>query len=256
MGRRIRANLTMDKNGIWTARVTIGRRHLSRTTGTRIREEAELFLARLVLMLECGSKQIAQRAPLAKFWPRYETSAGMFRISEATRKNKRRAWLNFSAWAYRTHPDIKDVRAITGKVAEEYMCFFQRWHAAITCNLRLCMLREITRVLLDGGANPWSDIRLRSRDSHTRRELTLDEVRRLVAASQACGEHWRMHFPPGNLHRHEARGLLHAEVGFRRSRQAHNTGRSAKDGALRKFAACHHSAAPGVAGNADAQVRG
>lgn len=83
-------------------------------------------------------------------------------------------------------------------MAEEYLASFQNGRSPVTCNLRICTLREIFRFMLKGSdeevSNPWNGIRLCARDGYTRRELSLDEVRRLIVASASYGSEWRMLF--------------------------------------------------------------
>jgi len=54
----------------------------------------------------------------------------------------------------------------------------------------VCVLREIFRTLAAKAGleeDPWEGVRLRPDDSHSRRELTMDELRRLLAAAQRMG---------------------------------------------------------------------
>ena len=197
MARR-KGSLQLEKNGIWTARVRVDGRMVCRSTGTALRSEAEESLARLVIIAECGRRRTLECSALLKAWPRYEASAMAARLAPASRKTKYRVWLHFSVWMHETHPNVREPQEVTRSMAEEYLTFFQGGHAPVTCNLRICYLREMFRRMLgeDGAAesNPWEGIRLRASDGYTRRELSLDEVRRLLAASEVCGREWRMLF--------------------------------------------------------------
>lgn len=197
MARR-RGSLQLEKNGIWTARVRVDGRTVCRSTGTAQRSEAEESLARLVIIAECGRRRTIEKSALLKAWPRYEASAVAARLAPASRKTKYRVWLHFSVWMHKTHPDVREPQEVTRSMAEEYLTFFQGGHAPVTCNLRICYLREMFRFMLgeDGMANsnPWEGVRLRANDGYTRRELSLDEVRRLLAVSEVCGREWRMLF--------------------------------------------------------------
>jgi len=197
MARR-RGSLQLEKNGIWTARVRVDGRTVCRSTGTALRSEAEESLARLVIIAECGRRRTLESTALLKAWPRYEASAVAARLAPASRKAKYRVWLHFSVWMHETHPDVHEPQEVTRPMAEEYLTFFQGGHAPVTCNLRICYLREMFRFMLGGdgaaGGNPWDGVRLRASDGYTRRELSLDEVRRLLAVSESCGREWRMLF--------------------------------------------------------------
>ena len=98
----------------------------------------------------------------------------------------------------RVHPEVSDICEVTRRMADEYLGDFQLEHAGVTCNLRVCNLREMFRFMLEGSdaetANPWNGVRLCARDGYTRRELSLDEVRRLLVASESYGREWRMLF--------------------------------------------------------------
>jgi integrase len=197
MARR-KGSLQLEKNGIWTARVRVDGRMVCRSTGTALRSEAEESLARLVIIAECGRRRTLECSALLKAWPRYEASAMAARLAPASRKTKYRVWLHFSVWMHETHPDVREPQEVTRSMAEEYLTFFQGGHAPVTCNLRICYLREMFRRMLgeEGAAesNPWEGVRLRASDGYTRRELSLDEVRRLIFVSEACGREWRMLF--------------------------------------------------------------
>ena len=137
--------------------------------------------------------------PLLKFWTVYGAFAAVASLSPASRLVKRRAWMHFSVWMRGAHPEVHELDEVTRPMVEEYLAFFQGGHAPVTCNLRICHLREMFRSLLHAAGatsrvNPWEGVRLRARDGYTRRELSLDEVRRLLAASEACGREWRMLF--------------------------------------------------------------
>ena len=194
---RRKGSLQLEKNGIWTARVTVDGRTVCRSTGTTVRAEAETSLAQLVILAECGRKRTLEGAALLKAWPRYEASIAAARLAPSSRKTKYRTWLHFAVWIHKTHPEIRELKDVTRRITEEYLSFFQGGHAPVTCNLRICLLREMFRVILevDGCSdNPWDGIRLRAGDGYTRRELTLDEVRRLLLAATECGREWRMLF--------------------------------------------------------------
>ena len=197
MARR-RGSLQLEKNGIWTARVRVGGRTVCRSTGTTLRSEAEASLARLVVIAECGRRETLESSALLKAWPSYEASSAAAGLAPASRKTKYRIWLHFSVWMHETHPNVQEPRQVTRTMVEEYMAFFQGRHSPVTCNLRICCLRELFRFMLGGdgaaAANPWTGVRLRARDGYTRRELSLDEVRRLIAVSEEHGREWRMLF--------------------------------------------------------------
>ncbi|MGN0855134.1 MAG: tyrosine-type recombinase/integrase [Kiritimatiellia bacterium] len=197
MARR-RGSLQQEKNGTWTARVRVGDKTYCRTTGTGIRAEAEASLERLVVIADCGRRGMLERVALLKAWPRYESSAFAARLAPGSRHAKYRAWLHFSVWIHGAHPEVKEPEGVTHSMAEEYLAFYQGGHAPITCTLRICFLREMFRIVLAGcgvdARNPWDGVRPKSGPVCPRRELTLDEVRRLLSAAGGFGREWRMLF--------------------------------------------------------------
>ena len=62
---------------------------------------------------------------------------------------------------------------------------------ASTYNSRVCILREIFRTLASKAGledDPWEGVRLRPDDCHSRRELTLDEIKRLLDTARRARE--------------------------------------------------------------------
>lgn len=197
---RIKGNLQQEKNGIWTAHVRVDGKTLSRSTGTVVRTQAEKALERLAVIAECGRKRTLEGAALLKAWSRYEETTVASRLAPGSLRIKYRGWVHFSVWMQQTHPEVTSPEAVTRRMAEEYLMFYQDGHATITCNLRVSMLKEMFRVILDkSGAddNPWTGIRLKAGDGYTRRELTLDEIGRLVSAARECGSEWEVLFSLG-----------------------------------------------------------
>ena len=139
---------------------------------------------------------------LWRVWEEYEGSEGWARLSPGSRNAKKRAWMRFSAWMGAVHPEIGELGGVTPGMAAEYVETLRPGRAGVTCSLQVCILREITRAVLmrraGGGvastANPWEGVRLRACDGWTRRELALEEVKRLFAAAESRGPQWRLLF--------------------------------------------------------------
>ena len=138
--------------------------------------------------------------PLMELWTSYEGSADSMRLTPSVRKGKFRSWSHFSSWMRDFHPEIRDLRAVTRLVCEQYVGSFHDAHAAATCNIRLYDLRAIFDSLLaDIGidANPWRSVRPRSPDTRVRRALSSDELCRLFSSAAAEGLEWRTLFAIG-----------------------------------------------------------
>lgn len=191
--RRRTGSLQCERNGVWTMRVSIAGRAYSRTTGTKDRARAETELARFVAAIECEHARDTAPGALLKEWSRYDDSAEAVRLSPKLRANRYRAWRYFSMWMKSAHPDVGDAHAVTRQMAEEYLDFFGDGRSAMTFNLCICHLRGIFRVLLgnDGEeSNPWNWVTPKVSDSRPRRELSADEVRRIVATAADEGGEW------------------------------------------------------------------
>ena len=184
-------NLQREKSGRWTVRVGINGRRLSRSTGTRDRDKAEAFLNRFLAPMGLG----ATRLPLAEAWHHYEMSPNRRDIARTTLDSKRAVWMGFSRWMERNHIEIGHLAEVTEEAVAEYLAEFRCHHAATTYNNHVCVLREVFRTLADKAGvvnDPWANVCLRTDDSVSRRELTIDEVERLYAAAAKEGKEWRL----------------------------------------------------------------
>ena len=140
---------------------------------------------------------IINESSLIEQWRQYEDSSSAARLTSSTLAAKRRIWRHFAKWTALRHPEIESLTALTLPVAEEYMREFRGGRAAATCNIRVYSLRDIFRVITGESTpsrNPWAAVRIASLDGHTRRELSLDEVERLVAAARGVGDEWKLLF--------------------------------------------------------------
>ena len=176
-------NLQQEKSGRWTLRVGINGKRLSRSTGTTDREKAEKVLERFLSPLGLGSK----RVPLSRVWREYLISPYRRDLSPATLNGKRLVWNHFANWMEENHLEIGSLAEITREAVSEYLVELRLDHCASTYNNRVCVLREICRTLADRAGivnDPWEGVRLRVDDSHSRRELTIDEVHRLLESAK------------------------------------------------------------------------
>ena len=183
-------NLQREKSGRWTMRVGIGGKRYCRSTRTTDRDQAERVLQRFLAPLGLGER----RLPLADVWLEYVKSPNRNELAPATLNAKRVVWMQFAKWMERFYLPVKDLAGVTSDMVGEYLACLRADLCATTYNGRVCILREIFRVLADKAgleSDPWEGVRLRPEDSHSRRELTMDELKRLLAAAK--GE-WRTLF--------------------------------------------------------------
>ncbi len=189
-------SLQREKSGRWTMRVCIKGKRYSRSTRTTDREKAEKFLERFLSPLGLGSR----RLPLADVWLEYVKSPDRRDLAPSTLNAKRLIWMEFAGWMEHHHLEIGHLAEISHETIAEYLACIRAEVCASTYNARICVLREIFRVLSARaglGDDPWEGVRLHTDDCHSRRELTLDEVGRLMQAATKAGGEWKRLFTLG-----------------------------------------------------------
>lgn len=189
-------SLQLEKSGRWTVRIGIKGKRISRSARTKDKAKAERFLQRMLAPLGLGEK----RLPLADVWLEYVKSPNRNDLAKATLESKRVVWMNFARWMEKHHLEVSDLAGVTSDAIAEYLACLKMDLCASTYNNRVCVLREMFHVLANKAGldeDPWEGVRLRADDSHSRRELTLDELHRLMkAATDAKGE-WKLLFLVG-----------------------------------------------------------
>ena len=189
-------SLQLEKSGRWTMRVGIKGKRYSRSTRTTDREKAEKFLERFLSPLGLGSR----RLPLADVWLEYVKSPDRRDLAQSTLNAKRLVWMDFARWMEHHHLEIGNLAEVTHEAIAEYLACIRAEVCASTYNARICVLREIFHVLAAKAGlvdDPWEGVRLHADDCHSRRELTLDELERLLKAATKAGNEWRRLFVVG-----------------------------------------------------------
>ena len=178
-------NLQREKSGRWTMRVGIDGKRYCRSTRTKDRDQAERELQRFLAPFGLGE----HRLPLADVWFEYVKSPNRNELAKATLDSKRQTWMHFAKWMEHFYLHVGDLAGVTSDMVAEYLVCLRADLCATTYNNRVCILREIFRVLAQKARleeDPWEGVRLRPDDSHSRRELTMDELRRLLEAAKKC----------------------------------------------------------------------
>ena len=186
-------NLQREKSGRWTMRVCIKGHRYSRSTRTKDRDRAERFLQRFLAPFGLGE----HRLPMADVWLEYVKSPNRNDLAKATLDSKRQVWMHFAKWMEHSYLPVDDLAGVTGDMIAEYLACLRADLCATTYNNRVCVLREMFHVLAAKAGledDPWEGVRLRPDDSHSRRELTMDELRRLLDAAKKCGGEWHRLF--------------------------------------------------------------
>lgn len=211
--------LQLEKTGIWTLRCIINGKRVSKSTGTRDRAEAEQFARRFlapyvkddaartfenIQAAVMTERQLAAmreaEGPQLKMddaWAAYEASPMRRDLSPSTLAGKQQVCRVFLEYMKKVFPEVTEVRHLTRYHTEKYLDYLRRDHSASTYNNRLCVLREVHRNIMERAAaksNPWDGFPLRADDSHTRRELTIEELARLVDMASREGPEWRTLF--------------------------------------------------------------
>ena len=211
--------LQLEKTGIWTLRCLINGKRVSKSTGTRDREEAEQFAKRFlapyvkddaartfenIQAAVMTERQLAEmreaEGPQLKMcdaWEAYEASPLRRDLAPATLDGKKQVCRKFVEYMNKVFPEVVEVRHIARYHTENYLNYLRKDHSASTYNNRLCVLREVHRTIMKRAAakeNPWEGFPLRADDSHTRRELTIEELARLVDMASREGPEFRTLF--------------------------------------------------------------
>ena len=182
-------SLQREKSGRWTMRVGIKGKRYSRSTRTKDREKAERFLQRFLAPFGLGDR----RLPLADVWLEYVKSPLRNELAKATMDSKRQVWMHFAGWMEKNYLSVDTLGEVTADMIAEYLACIRLDLSGTSYNNRVCVLREIFHILASKAGleeDPWEGVRLRPDDSHSRRELTLDELKRLISSARKAGGEW------------------------------------------------------------------
>ena len=176
-------NLQREKSGRWTLRVSIMGKRYSRSTRTKDYDKAERVLQRFLAPLGLGER----RVPLADVWLEYLKSPNRSELAPSTLHGKKNVWFHFAKWMEHSYLPVEDLAGVTSEAISEYLACLRANLSGSSYNSRVCVLREIFRVLSEKAGidnDPWAGVRLRPDDSHSRRELTMPELERLLMAAK------------------------------------------------------------------------
>ena len=198
------------RGGKWFARwVYIGKQY-EKTTGTANRKEAEkrlkelladfqreqkderATLRRQIARLGSVEEQIRQAEDakpalaIVDAWEAYEGSMKRKPVSAVTFTRYRQRFEIWEEWHRRHFPEATEVRSVTAEHAEAFMRNIAASKSAKTFNDYRSLLSQIWRILAKDerarlAGDPWAAIERREQDTHSRRELTVDELGRVAA---------------------------------------------------------------------------
>lgn len=177
----------------------------TRTTGTSDKREAEKVLADLVHPFAAETKEKRESEMLARLqgtraeiqaWQDAQPALGIKAAFTAYRNSQSRPnrcnadtldryegqYLEFAKWLAVHHPDVQELRHVTQEMAEGFTAEIKATRSANSFNKRITLYRSIWDHLAQSARltlNPWNTIRKMELETHTRRELTIDELRRV-----------------------------------------------------------------------------
>ncbi len=186
-------SLQRERSGRWTARISVDGVRMSRSTRTRSYKQAEAFLLRMLAPYGRGERIV----PFAEVWRRYERSPVRRELSATTLHAKKNVWLQFAAWIDENHVEVMQLKHLTPEMIAEYLRVIRPGISACTYNNRVCVLREIFRVLAEEAGvkdDPWRGVKLLADDSHARREFTRKELACILDAAERAGKTWTVLF--------------------------------------------------------------
>lgn len=126
---------------------------------------------------------------LAKAWEEFDTSlARKTRTANVDRINLAR-WKVFQRWMHNKHPTVTSLADVKAYMAADFMKTIRKERSPKTFNDYRALLFQIWKVLDEAagldGFNPWDQSHIKAMeydtDENTRRELTVEELARVVA---------------------------------------------------------------------------
>jgi integrase len=129
--------------------------------------------------------------PFVRAWDAYLAAAGRPDSGERTLADYQGYFAAFAAWMKETHPEAPALRDVTPAIASEYAAHLagERKLSGNSFNKRIRFLELLYRVLKEPArltVNSWESVKRKRQLPQGRRELTIDELRRLCVG--ATGE--------------------------------------------------------------------
>ncbi len=219
--RRAKGTGTVQKHGrTYRAVWIVDGKTFTRSTGTADKREAEKRLAEFVapyrLKQQAGKDSAAAKTaaaagldavtasalsaaasvkraaagrllvPLSKAWDAFNTSLSRKTVSAEVNRIYKSRWGVFRAWMEANRPGIVGLADVDTDAAEAFMREIRAKRSPKTFNDYRVLLAQVWKVLNKAagleGFNPWrDDIEAMDKDTHPRRELTAEELERVVA---------------------------------------------------------------------------
>ena len=218
--RRAKGTGTVQKHGrTYRAVWIVDGKTFTRSTGTADKREAEKRLAEFVapyrLKQQAGKDAAAAKTaaaagldavtasalsaaasvkraaagrlliPLSKAWDAFNTSLSRKTVSAEVNRIYKSRWGVFRAWMEANRPGIVGLADVDKETAEEFLRGIKARYSPKTFNDYRVLLAQVWKILDEAagleGFNPWRNIQAMDKDPHSRRELTAEELGRVVA---------------------------------------------------------------------------
>ena len=194
-GKRVREPLTDENNEPITNRQKAETARLKKVApylAANEREALERIHARVVSARQSQDKaedEAAIPVPLADVWQAYLAARGRPDSGPETLIQYQTHLNRFARWLKETHADIKTLREVSPVIAGEYSAYLEsRGVSGNTFNKHITFLKLLFRVLgkrIGIDENPFEEIARKKRYAkHSRRELTIEELLRVLNAAQ------------------------------------------------------------------------
>lgn len=197
---------TLELHGrTWRARWTVDGKTFTRSTGTSDKREAAKRLAEFTAPFRLGNEKATLEGLAAKVQgvsaelKAYEDARPALALAhgfEAYRKSTERPdtgaatmamyesqYDRLAKWVAEHYPDATEMRHVSKAMADDFMAYLAQNFSANTYNKYATLFKRMWEVLAETArltVNPWKKIAHKAEDkSATRRELTVDELRRV-----------------------------------------------------------------------------
>ena len=195
------------RGGIYHAQWKVNGKTYYRSTGTGNKREAEAKLKEFVAPFRIKDKKeileniearvrgvqgeidkVESQKPallISAAWTAFEQAPNRPDSGKRTLEGYESQFNNFEDWIKEHHHEIVELRHVTQEVANEFINHIGSSRSANTYNKYKTFFGCMWEVLKEVGrltVNPWTNIRRKVDVGHSRRELTVDELQRVVGS--------------------------------------------------------------------------
>ena len=204
---KTRTGYLVKRGNNFYAAWNIGKKKFMKTTGCTTEREAKKVLSRMMqpyliqdskktlnsvkAWLEGADAELAAMDPplkVADAWQAYLKSTNRPDSGPSTLEQYSFQFARFEDWLSKTHPTAKTLQSVTPEIADAYAAdLIQNGRSGNTFNKYMNLLALVFRVLAKTAritVNPWNDIQRKKTVSQGRRELTIEELKKVCDAAK------------------------------------------------------------------------